>query len=131
MLPGSASAALFLTLSRVTAAPGTTVAAFEPVQAWAPAKGIDVYLVPVRLKALQAGGVLHAVPAGRLVVRLGPLTVDRNHRYAITFRVPDVPPGDYTTAFWCRPCGGTFFTSAAPTDTWTPGHGPVLRVVRR
>jgi hypothetical protein len=131
VVPGVASAALFLTLSRVRAAPGEQVTAYEPVAAWTSATGIDVYLVPVRLKALRSGGVLHAVPAGPRVVRLGPLTIDRRHRFAITFRVPNVPAGDYTTAFWCPPCGGTFFTSAAPNDTWDPSGGPVLRVVRR
>ena len=42
----TAEAALFLTLSRSQAAPGTTVIAYEPVRAWGPVAGIEVYLVP-------------------------------------------------------------------------------------
>ena len=120
--------ALFLTLSRTLASPGESITAYEPTPAWTVPKGIDVYLVPV---ALSPEAPLHAIPKSRRLVRLGPLGIDRRHRFAITFRVPNVPPGDYTTAFWCPPCGGTFFTSAAPRTPWSRRGGPVLRIVRK
>ena len=131
--PSLASAALFLMVSPVRAAPGDRVTAVETtrsgeyIRAWGSAARIDVYLVPVDL----VRGLLHRPPTARGVVRLGPLTIDRRHRYAITFTVPHVRPGDYTTAFWCRPCGRTFFASALAGERWAPRRGPVLRVVAR
>jgi hypothetical protein len=65
-------------------------------------------------------------------VKLGRPQLTRTHRLRIRFRVPDVPAGDYTTAFWCRTCtaGGDFFASASWGEPWTGRPGTVLRIER-
>jgi hypothetical protein len=62
--------------------------------------------------------------------RLGTLHVTADRQLAIRFHVPQVPPGDYTTAFWCSTClkGGDFFASTAWGAEWTGAPGGVLRV---
>jgi hypothetical protein len=100
------------------------------------ASGVVVYLVPTRFPGVRpdsAGGyILRHVP-GKHVYRLGTLHFTTDRQLAIRFRVPHVPPGDYTTAFWCSTClkGGDFFASAAWGAEWTGAPGGVLRVTGR
>jgi hypothetical protein len=66
-------------------------------------------------------------PIGRL--RRDPSGVPR-----ITFTVPNVPAGDYTVGFWCKPCAspeGATFTGAYPGRLWTgKAFSMILRVYR-
>jgi hypothetical protein len=130
-----ADAALAFRFDRVVARPGARVTAFEPGWHGAP-RGIVVYLVPTRLPGVSPPPgydyVLSHVPT-RHVIELGRPTLNRSHRLFVRFRVPNVVPGYYTTAFWCGTCArrGDFFASAV----WgaTPAEaapGTVLRVTR-
>lgn len=139
-LAPSAEAALFLSFSQTHASPGHRVVARTPNRWYGrngklmpPGKfpGVTVFLLPLRL----AGGIPVAgsrPPTSRDVVRLGPLLIDRHGRGFVSFIVPRVTPGLYTTGFWCKTCltGGDFFTSAATSDAWTAKTGPVLRITR-
>ena len=135
VLASSADAALAFRFDRAVARPGVQVTAFEP--GWhGPPRGIVVYFVPTRLPGVSPppgyGYVLSRVPT-RNVIKVGRPTLSRSHRLFVRFRVPNVPPGYYTTAFWCSTCTrhGDFFASAV----WgaTPAEaapGTVLRVTR-
>lgn len=130
----AASAALSFRFDRASARPGETVLAFEPGFPRAPS-GVAIYLVPTRLPGVRpdlAGGYLLSRPPKHNVIRLGPPRLTRAHLLTIRFRVPDVAPGDYTTAFWCRTCakGGDFFASTYWGEPWTGKPGTVLRVQR-
>jgi hypothetical protein len=136
----AAGAALFLRFFPTNAMPGERVEAISPTRWYekdgrlmAPGKlpGVVVFLIPMRL----AGGLPQPgsrPPKSRSIVRLGPMLIDRHGQGYISFLVPRVAPGLYTTGFWCRTClpGGDFFTSAASSDGWTANAGPVLRIVR-
>jgi hypothetical protein len=128
----SANAALFFQFSQASARPGATVTASEP--GWPSiAHGVTVYLVLTRLPGVRpdsAGGYILRRPPKHKAILLGQPQLTADHRLTISFRVPDVEAGDYTTAFWCRTCmkGGDFFTSARWGATWTGRPGPVLRV---
>jgi len=130
-----ADAALAFRFSRVVARPGVPVTAFE-LGWYGPPRGIVVYLVPTRLPGVSPppgyGYVLSHVPTHN-VIKLGRPTLSQSHRLFVRFRVPNVAPGYYTTAFWCGTCTrrGDFFASAV----WgaTPAEaapGTVLRVTR-
>lgn len=130
-LAASASAALSFRFDRAAARPGTTVFASEPGWPDAPA-GVTVYLVPTRLPGVKPGpdgGYVLARPPSRGAMRLGRPHLTRAH---LLTRVPNVAPGDYTTAFWCRTCtrNGDFFASSSWVAPWTGRPGTVLRVQR-
>ena len=125
VLPVSAEAALSFAFDRAQARPGQRVTAFQadsdgnPLAAWwdgDPAE-VTIYLVRAREPANWRR-------------RIGPMTIDSAGVWSITFRLPKVRPGLYTTAFFCRPCGDTFFPSTLPGAPWTGKPGRVLRVRR-
>lgn len=133
-LAASASAALSFRFDRAAARPGTTVVASEPGWPNAPL-GVTVYLVPTRLPGVKpgpAGGYLLARPPARHAIRLGRPHLTRTHVLEIRFRVPNVAPGDYTTAFWCRTCArrGDFFASTSWGEASSGKPGTVLRIER-
>jgi hypothetical protein len=121
LLPVSAEAALSFAFDRAQARPRQLVRAYQadsdgnPAPAWGPPEGVTIYLV--RLNA----------PNGRRI-RLGPMAVDSTGVWSITFRVPNVRRGLYTTAFLCPPCGNTFFASTLPGTRWTGRPGRVLKI---
>jgi hypothetical protein len=129
VFPASALAALSFSFDRAQARPGQVVHAFQadsdgnPAPAWGgdtfdPAS-VTLYLVRLRSPF-----------AWRL--RLGPMQIDANHVWNITFRLPKkVKPGLYTTAFFCGPCGDTFFPSTLPSERWTAEPSRVLKVPPR
>lgn len=133
-LAASASAALSFRFDRGAARPGTTVVASEPGWPKAPL-GVTVYLVRTRLPGVKpdpGGAYVLARPPSRYVIRLGRPHVTRAHLLTIRFRVPNVAPGDYTTAFWCRTCtkDGDFFPSTFWGEPWSGEPGTVLRIER-
>jgi hypothetical protein len=77
-------------------------------------------------------------PTGRPTDRrwrpLGRLRRDAGGVPRITFTVPNVPSGDYTIGFWCKPCAppeGATFTGAYPGRRWTgKAFSMILRVYR-
>lgn len=125
-LPVSAQAALSFAFDRAQARPGQLVHAFQadpdgnPVSAWGdgdfdPAS-VTIYLVRLRQ------------PFGWRL-RLGPMQVDDRGVWNIAFRVPKkIRAGLYTTAFFCRPCGDTYFPSTTTSDAWTSKPSRVLRI---
>jgi hypothetical protein len=134
VLAPSALAALSFRFDRASARPGATVVASELGWSSAPT-GVTVYLVPTRLPGVTpdpAGGYVLSGPPKRNVIKLGRPLLTRTHVLAIRFRVPQVAPGDYTTAFWCRSCakGGDFFASTYWGEAWAGKPGTVLRIVR-
>lgn len=134
IVASSAAAALSFTFNRASARPGSVVVASEPGWSSAPV-GVTVYLVPTRpagVKPDPAGGYLLARPPKHHAIKLGRPRLTRTHLLMIRFRVPDVPSGDYTTAFWCRTCAkdGDFFASTYWGEAWTGKPGHVLHVER-
>lgn len=134
VVPPAANAALSFRFDRASARPGQTLVAAQPGRWSGPSAGIVVYLVPTRPHGVSpdpAGGWRLSRPPARLVVRLGPAR-PVSGRLAVRFRVPRVRPGDYTSAFWCRPCApprGDFFPSVLWGAPWTGRPGGVLRVL--
>jgi hypothetical protein len=112
IFPISALAALSFSFDRAQARPGQVVRAFQadsdgsPAPAWDsdtfdPAS-VTIYLVRLRNPF-----------AWRL--SLGPMQIGADHVWNISFRLPKkLRPGLYTTAFFCRPCGDTFFRVLRP-----------------
>lgn len=104
---GTASAALWLVFSRTTAAPREAVAArtagkgafARPIRAAVRRSPPRVFLVE-RSQAQQVRS-----PTDPRLVELGRLSVDRRGIGRLGFVVPNVPPGDYATLIYCRPCG--------------------------
>jgi len=132
MTTASANAALSFRFSRASAHPGTLITASQPGWPTA-ARGVIVYLVPTRLTGVQpdsAGGYILRKPPDHGAIRLGRPRLTANHALTISFRVPHVAAGDYTTAFWCRTCrkGGDFFASAPWGATATATASTVLRI---
>ncbi len=131
----SADAALFFRFDQASARPGSVVTASQP--GWpAAAHGVTVYLVSTTLPGIHpdpAGGYILRKPPAHCAIRLGQPHLTRSHKLTISFRVPTVPAGDYTTAFWCRTCakGGDFFASAPWGASWTGKPGPILRIEHR
>jgi len=122
ILPVSAQAALSFVFGRAQARPGQRVHAFQadpdgnPAPAWEKLDGVTIYLARLSNIARR--------------VRLGPMGIDANGVWSIDFRVPKVRPGLYTIAFFCRPCGNTYFSSALPGTPWTGKPSGVLKVRR-
>ncbi len=122
ILPVSAQAALSFVFGRAQARPGQRVHAFQadpdgnPAPAWEKLDGVTIYLARLSNIARR--------------VRLGPMGIDANGVWSIDFRVPKVRPGLYTIAFFCRPCGNTYFSSVLPGTPWTGKPSGVLKVRR-
>lgn len=97
--------------------------------------GITAYFTSTRLGAFKPNynGLqpILSKPPKRGVWRLGGFGV-RHRRLYIRFRVPSVPPGDYTVAFQCATCapGGDFFLQTLWGRPWSCTPGVVVRVVR-
>jgi hypothetical protein len=130
----SAQAALAFRFDRASAQPGAYVVAFEPGWRSAPT-GVIVYLVPTRLPGVRpdpAGSYILSNPPAHGAIRLGRPRLTESRRLSIRFRVPRVPPGDYTTAFWCPTCAkhGDFYASALWGAAWTRTPGAVVRITR-
>jgi hypothetical protein len=121
VVPVSAQAALSFAFDRALARPGQIVRAFQadsdgnPAPGWGKVDGVTIYLVRVRN------------PSGPRVP-LGPMGIDALGVWSITFRTPSVKPGLYTTAFFCRPCGNTFFPSTLAGTPWSGEPGRVLKI---
>ena len=125
--PASAHAALSFAFDRAQAHRGQLVHAFQadpegnPAPAWGDgdfdASSVTIYLVR-----------LNAPNGWRL--KLGPMQTDDHGVWSIAFRVPKIRPGLYTTAFFCPPCGNTFFASTLPNTQWTGKPGRVLKITR-
>jgi hypothetical protein len=122
LVPVSAEAALSFAFDRSQARPGQVVHAYQadvdgnPVPAWDRLDGVTLYLARVNNFSRH--------------VRLGPMGIDEHGVWSIDFRVPRVKPGLYTIAFFCQPCGNTFFASTYFGSTWTGKPGRVLKVRR-
>ena len=125
VLPTTAHAALSFAFDRAQARPGQIVRAFQadpegnPAPAWGTGT-FDSALVTIYLVRLRAPN------DWRLL--LGPMRTDDRGVWSIAFRMPKIRPGLYTTAFYCRPCGDTFFPSTTPGDQWTPKPSRVLKI---
>ena len=137
-LAGEASAAVALVFSKLSARPGERISAYQPGGlAWRPGEhaGITVYLIPTALlPSFGPLGIRHEQPrVGPRIRLLGELVGGARGVGRVVFRVPRVPPGRYTTAVFCRPCGNTYFPSRMhdTPDRFTrhPDRG-ILRVRR-
>jgi hypothetical protein len=103
---GTASAALWLVFGRTTAAPG------EPVVARTGGKGAfggpirgAVRRSPPRVFLVERSDAQQVrSPTDPRLVELGRLRVDRRGNGRLHSVFPNVPPGDYTTLIYCRPC---------------------------
>jgi hypothetical protein len=120
--PVSAQAALSFAFDRAQARVGQRVHAYQadsdgnPAPAWDELEGVTLYLARVNDMSRK--------------VRLGEMAVDTQGVWSIDFRVPKVMPGLYMIAFFCRPCGNTFFGSTYLGTSWTGKPGRVLKVRR-
>jgi hypothetical protein len=99
----SAAGALWLVFSKTTAAPRETVSvrtagagALRSIRRGSPP--LRVFLVPAAI-----ADQIHSVRDSRLIP-LGSLKRDRLKNGRLAFRVPNVPPGDYSTLLYCVPC---------------------------
>lgn len=125
---GDAAASLVLAFDRDSARPGTRVTVFtgfgpEEASSFGPRgfAGVRVYLVPLalveQLNVTRPDGTLvprKAPPRDARLVPLGALERDTEGVGRLTFRVPALAAGEYTTGIWCPPCGNTFSTSYHP-----------------
>lgn len=122
VVPATAQAALSFAFDRAQARVGQRAHAYQadadgnPAPAWDALDGVTLYLARV-------DNLSHHV-------RLGQMGVDDQGVWSIDFRVPKVKPGLYMIAFYCVPCGGTYFGSAEAHSAWTPKPGRVLKVRR-
>jgi hypothetical protein len=108
-----AAAAVAPVFTRGHARIGEVVGVLQPVPIGRPApgarSGIVVYLIPYSHARARAyyGTIIDGPPPVLLArIRLGELAADRNGIWRLSFRVPRVQPGAYTTLVWCKPCGG-------------------------
>ena len=95
--------------------------------------GIELYLIPFdRDRPLgEYGWIQDGPPPAQLArMRLGELVVDRHGFWRLSFRVPHVRPGSYTTLVWCRPCGGTTYPHGSVFVGGYLRRNGVLRVTR-
>jgi hypothetical protein len=137
----AAGAATPLAFDREIAEPGEAVEVFtsEGGREDALPPGNDaaytVYLVRVGLVEELLGGnggsVQREPETGEGVILLGVLERDDESVGRLSFTIPELEPGRYTTGVWCVSCGGTFETSYRPGATPAGEHGLVLRVVPR
>jgi hypothetical protein len=140
MLAGSADAKSFdLRFDRATARPSEVVTARGSFRVWPGLSrllpNVVVYLIPTRLghADYNTGWAVLPPPGSRGTYRLGRMG-ERRHELFIRFTMPQVPPGDYTTASWCpvRACGDAARFSAAALwgAPWAARPGVVIRVPR-
>lgn len=121
-VPVSANAALSFAFDRAQARVGQHVHAYQadpdgnPAPAWDTLDGVTLYLA-------RADNLSRRV-------RLGTMSTDPNGVWSIDFRMPKVRPGLYMIAFFCGPCGDTYFGSAETHSAWTRRPGRVLKVRR-
>ena len=121
-VPVAAQAALSFRFDRAQARTGELVHAFQsdaeghPAPAWQELDGVTLYLASVK-------NLSHRV-------RLGEMGTDTSGVWSVDFRVPRVRPGLYTIAFFCAPCGNTYFASVDARERWTPKPSGVLKVRR-
>jgi hypothetical protein len=122
IVPVSAQAALSFAFDKAQARAGQRVHAYQadpegnPTPAWDALEGVTLYLARV-------DNLSHRV-------RLGQMGIDDDGVWSIDFRVPKVRPGLYMIAFFCAPCGDTYFGSADLRSAWTRKPGRVLKVRR-
>jgi hypothetical protein len=122
VVPMSAEAALSFAFDRAQARVGQRVHAYQadpdgnPAPAWSALEGVTLYLA--RANDLSRR------------VRLGEMAIDDHGVWSIDFRVPKVKPGLFMIAFFCRPCGNTFFGSTYLGTSWSGKPGRVLKVRR-
>src|SRR2546430_2114632 len=131
-IPAGAGADLALWFASPRAHWGQRVRVSSPGR-YAPFSGVQVYLVPMALAVSGRVQRPTGPPHNRRILPLGPLRLDRPGVARLSFVVPRVAPGDYTTGFWCRPCAppaGAFFTTAPPGRRWTPNQRRILRISR-
>jgi hypothetical protein len=133
----AADAAVAPAFTRSQARWGERVGVVQPVpigkRAPGSRTGIVVYLIPFdRHRPLaNYGWIQDGPPPARLAkIRLGELLVDRRGSWRLSFRVPHVRPGSYTTLVWCRPCGGTAYPHGSVFVGGYLGRNGVLRVSR-
>jgi hypothetical protein len=133
--PASAAAAARLAFDREVATPGETVVV-TGIEAPAGVVGtpaLTVYLVRLDLVADLLGEdgapVQREPEPGEGVVLLGVLEPDADSLGRLSFSVPELEPGRYTTGVWCVSCGGTFEASYRPGVTPPGERGLVLQVV--
>jgi hypothetical protein len=122
VVPVSAQAALSFRFDRAQARPGQSVHAFQsdadgnPAPAWAGLDGVTLYLASVN-------NLRHRV-------RLGEMGIGADGVWSIDFLVPKVRSGLYAIAFYCIPCGSTYFSSVDARTAWTRTPSGVLKVRR-
>jgi hypothetical protein len=131
----SASGGLGLRFDRASARPGGYVTGTGVTLWFGSARGITAYLIPTHLRAFRPGytGVQPVLltPPKHGVWKLRSLSL-RRHRLFIRFRVPNVPPGNYTIGWQCMTCtsGGDFFAQVLWDTPWTGKPGFVIRIIR-
>jgi len=108
---GTAVAAVAPVFTRDHARVGDIVGVVQPglIRPVRPGRrpGVVVYLVTLR-QALAFPGPEDGPPPRSLArLRLGELVTDASGTWRLRFRVPQVPPGAYTTLVWCTLCAGT------------------------
>jgi hypothetical protein len=102
-------AALSLVFNRTTAPVGAAVSAHTPVRMngalrkMLRSRALRRHPLRALLAARTDASSIKSVRDSRLVP-LGTLRVDRRGRGRLTFSMPNVPPGDYTTFLQCVPC---------------------------
>jgi hypothetical protein len=122
VVPVTADAALSFRFDRAQARAGQAVHAFQsdsegnPAPAWDRLDGVTLYLASVN-------NLRHRV-------RLGEMGIDAQGVWSIDFRVPKVRPGLYAIAFFCAPCGNTYFSSVDSRARWTRTPSGVFKVRR-
>jgi hypothetical protein len=122
VVPVSAQAALSFAFDSAQARVGQRVHAYQadtegsPARAWEQLDGVTLYLARVDDLSRR--------------VRLGQLGVDDEGVWSVDFRVPKMRPGLYMIAFFCAPCGNTYFGSTGLHSAWTRKLGRVLKVRR-
>jgi hypothetical protein len=124
----TAGGALVLGFEEKRASPGQTVR-IHTANSGTPnafSSPVDVYLVRVayaeRISGVERSGVevpkhLDAPPDDPHLIPVGRLAADVQGCCGVSFTLPDVPPGEYTTAVFCRPCGNSFFTMVSVQRT--------------
>lgn len=128
-MAAGASAAVAPVFTRAAAQPGDRVGVIQPVRIGRPLHGhtgITVYLIP--LSRAPTGAEEGPPPRPLARFRLGELVGDRRGYWRLWFRVPDVPPGAYTTLVWCRPCGGSTYPRGSVFAGGFLAHNGVLHI---
>jgi hypothetical protein len=128
-----ARADLFMHFEQASARIGERVA-ITSYGSYPKVRGVRVYFVPMRLARAETNLRSTGPPRIAGIIDLGPLRQDTNGVARTSFRIPQVPHGNYTIGVWCIPCApprGAFFTSARPGTRWNDTASRVLRVTTR